>query len=325
VPTILPKATALLGIAFAAFACGVSSQMLAEPTDLADYRAFRAAAYEGARLARAQEYLERHPHGAWAQEVRDAFDVEEPAWFEAAKTSRSRARAYLVDLPKGPHADAALALLVLFDEHKGDVETLELLADARRTAALLDEESARRKRVGEVVLEELAALLDRATWGARLDVPPPALAEVLRGAVQHTWGGSSPAWRTDELFFVVPTPRGAQSRVAEVRFRLWLEHDRVTAGAIRGADLFLRLAEALEIRVFDPALPADRARVASVVREVLGGALEATLPAAQCTARPADNAEILSRACEGWSVQARWAEREGEEDIVEVRGPPPAP
>jgi hypothetical protein len=305
--------------------CGVARQMLASPADLADYREFRAAAYEGARLARAQRYLERHAGGVWADEVRSAFDAEEPVWFDAAKTSRSRARAYLVDLPAGPHADAARALLVLFDEHKGDVETLELLADARRTSAMLDAESVRRKRVGEVVLEELAVLLDRTTWGARLDAPPPPLASALRGHLQGTWGGATRGSHTEQAFFVVPTPQGAQSRVAEIRFRVWLEGQRVALGAIQGGDLFTRWAEAMEIRELDPGKAADRARIASLVADTLGGALEATLPAARCAAKTVGDEEILSRACDGWSVTARRGGPTGEDDTIEVRGPLPAP
>jgi hypothetical protein len=312
-----------------ALSCAVPRQMLARTDDLADYRAFRTASREGERLARAQAYLERHPGGVWADEVRAAFDAEEPAWFEKAQTSRTRARAYLVDLPRGPHADAARALLVLFDAHQGDIETLELLADARRTSAMLDEESAKRRRVGEVVLEELAALLDPATWGARLDAPPPALADVLRGSIRRTWGGATRAWRADQLFFVVPTPQGVEAQVAEIRFQLWVENGRVARAVIQGGDLFTRWTEAMQTRLFDPTKPADRAAVASAVADVLGGALEAQLPAARCTPRsPAADGDwtvIFVRACDGWSVIARTAEREGDDDTIEVRGPPPHP
>jgi hypothetical protein len=315
----------LTAIAGAVVSCAVPTQMLASPADLADYRAFRTAAPEGRRLARAQQYLSRHPHGAWADEVRGLFDTEESAWFERAKNSRSSARAYLVDLPDGPHAEAARALIVLFDEHEGDIETLELLADARRTAATLDSESAKRRRVGELVLEELAALLDPSTWGARLDAPPPPLADALRGSVRRTWDGTTRAWRGDQLFFVVPTPQGVQARVAEVRLQLWLERGRVTHGVIEGADLFARWAEATEMRVLDLTQQTDRSVVSSSVGEILSGALESTLPAARCTPRdapPGDGGEIIvARSCDGWDVIARMADRAGVLDAIEIRGP----
>ncbi len=322
----LPSACASF-TAVGLLSCGAATQMLASPDDLADYRAFRTAAYEGDRLAKAQAYLEGHPHGAWSGEVRELFDTEEPAWFERSKSSRSMARAYLASLPRGPHAEAARALMVLFDEHEGDIETLELLADARRTAAMLDEASARRKRVGEVVLEELAALLDTATWGAHLDEPPAVLAQALRGPVLRTWGGGARAWREDRLFFVVPTPRGTLSRVVDVRMQLWLDGGRVAQGVIEGADLFVRWAEALEMRPLDPNDAVDRAAALQGVADVLGGAVESSLPASRCahgTSGAAAGASIvLMRACDGWELVARVAEREGERDSIEVRGPQP--
>ncbi len=313
--------------------CAVPTQMFASPSDLQDYRTFRSAAHEGRRLYEAQRYLKRHPHGAWADEVRALFDEEEAAWFEAAKTSRARAREYVVDLPDGPHAEAARSLMVLFDEHQDDLETLALMADVQRTAAKLDYETGRRHHVSDVILAELGALADASTWGARLDAPPAALASVLRGEVTPTWGGRPHAQRKDALIFVIPTPEGSQARVADVTFQLWLEGGRVAHGVLQGDDLFVRWSEAQLVRVMDAGDPADRSLAAATVVEVLGGAFEATLPAARCTpaghatapgtttATAARPGEIFARACDGWTVSARMGEVPGALDVVEVRGP----
>jgi hypothetical protein len=301
--------------------CAVPAQMLAASDDLADYRAFRVAAHEGPRLARAQVYLKRHPHGSWADEVRGSFEVEENAWFEAAKTSRSRALDYVVELPQGPHVQAARALLLLFDEHAADIDLLELLAESRRTAALLDLESDRRKRVSEVVLEELGALMDPATWGAELDDPPPLLADVLRGSTPRTWGSAPGGLREDELFFVLPTPREPEQRVAQVRLRLVLERGRVAAARIEGEDLFVRWTEADALRVLDATNAADRATAASAVADVLAGALEARLPAARCAGETREG-QILTRECDGWHVSVRMGARPGDDDIITVRVAP---
>jgi hypothetical protein len=300
--------------------CVVPQQMLAAPADLDDYRAFRTAAHEGRRLYQAQRYLENHPHGAWVDEVRVAFDAEEEAWFERAKTSRARAREYLVDLPNGPHAEAARALLVLFDEHQSDMDTLELLAAARRTGATLDYESSRRKHVSDAILEELAALLSPDTWGARLEAPPPALAGALRGGVAHTWGGAPRVQRQDQLYFVLPTPQGAQARVADVGFEIFLTAGRVREGAVAGDDLFVRWTEAMLVRVLDAGNPADRALAASTVKDVIGGALEATLPESRCGAKPRPD-EILARECDGWAVSVHMGTDAGTGDFIDVHGP----
>jgi hypothetical protein len=300
--------------------CVVPRQMLAAPDDLADYRAFRVAAQEGTRLSRAQLYLRRHPRGVWADEVRLAFEAEEPAWFEEAKNSRTRAREYLIDLPSGPHADAAHALLLLSVEHDADIDMIELLAATTHTSALLDLETERRRRVGEVVLEELSVLIDRATWGATLDEPPHALAMVLRGSAPHTWGSEPNGVRQDDFFFALPTPGGTEARVAQVRFRLVLERGRVVGGRIEGEDLFVHWAEADEIRLFDATSAADRASAAKYLVDVLAGALEARFPGSRCWARPRQR-EILGRACDGWRVTASMAARPGDDDVIAVRGP----
>jgi hypothetical protein len=315
---------ALLIAAVAMVGCEVPAQMTAAPDDLRDYRAFRTAAHEGRRLAAAQRYLARHPHGAWADEVRAAFDAEEAAWFERAATSRSRAREYVVDLPNGPHADAARAVLLLFDEHQGDIETLVLLADARRTAAMLDLESARRRRVSEGLLAEVSALLQPATWGARLDDLPGPLAAALRGEVPATWGAAPRASHTDRLYFVLPTPDGAQARALESTLALVTTQGRVVQGTIQGEDLFVSWSEAVLTRVLDPNRAADRAIARATIADLLEGALEATLPAARCAGH-AGPGEIVTRTCDGWAVSARMGAEAGELDVIDVVGrPPPA-
>ena len=217
--------------------------------------------------------------------------------------------------------------MVLFDEHQDDVETLALLADVQRTAAKLDYETNRRHHVSDVILAEVGALMDPATWGARLEAPPPTLAAVLRGEVEPTWGAGAHAQRKDSLIFVIPTPTGSQPSVVDVTFQLWLEDGRITQGVLRGDDLFVRWTEAQLVRVLDAGNPADRKLAASTIADVLGGAIEAVLPASRCTSQaPPGPGEILTRACDGWTVSVRMGEVPGALDVVDVRGPrAPAP
>ncbi len=297
--------------------CVVPQQMLAAPADLADYRAFRLASSEGTRLARAQAYLRRHPGGAWADEVRGVFETEESAWFEQAKSSRGRAQDYVIDLPHGPHAEAARALLGLFDAHTPDIEMLELLADSRRTSASLDVEAAQRKQLSEVLLEEVAALIDPAVRGVDLDAAPAALARVLRGRARVTWGTAQPGLRDDDIYFFLRTPAQTQARVAEVSLRIGLDRGRVVGGTISGEDLFVRWSEANELRVLDASNGADRATAASAVVELLAGALEARFPEARCTTKPAAD-EAMARACDGRRVSVKMGRHAGDVDVIRV-------
>lgn len=300
--------------------CAVPRQVFAPSDDYADYRAFRIAADEGTRLAHAEKYLKRHPRGVWVDEVRGAFDSEEASWFEAAKSSRARAREYVVDLPDGPHVEAARALLATFDERETDIDMLELLAASRRTEAILDLKAEHRRRVGEIVLEELAALIDPQTYGAPLYDLPRALAAVLRGPTPRTWGGELTTLREDEAYFVVATPRDDVACVAQVIFRLQLNHRRIVGGRIQGEDLFLRWAEANEVRSLDPNSAADRTHSANAAAEILGGALEGRMPSSKCAKKPNRAAgEILSRSCDGWRASIRGGARAGDSDIIDVR------
>jgi hypothetical protein len=311
---------ALALVVVAVSACDVGRQLASDPADLADYRSYRTAAREGARLARAQHYLEAHPRGAWAKEVQAEFDAEEPPFFEKAKTSESRAIDYVVDLPHGPHADAARTLLEQYVVHADDFETAKLLQESRHTAAMLDRASAARARVGEHVMAGVAALLDADVYGSRLEEAPLALKRVLTGDARGTWGGAWSAQGDAALPFVVPTTTGATDRVANVEVSVRVERGRVVEGRVWGPDLFVRWAEAETIKLLDESDGRARGAAATFVKEVLGGAFEAVAPAARCTVRE-ERGELLVRKCDGWTLRVEMGEFAGAPDVVFVRGP----
>jgi len=304
--------------------CAVGKQLVAENADLADYRSFRVAAREGPRLSRAQAYLEAHPQGTWASEVREVFDAEEPAYFEACQGSRAGVSEYLVDLPHGPHAAAAFALLVEYDAKVEDVETARLMRDARRTEAQLEAAAAGRRAVGEAILGAAGALCEDNLYGATVEDAPPSLRGVLVGAAAPTWG-PVPARRERDFFFVIPTQGGRESRVATMTVSVERdERGAITAGRIEGQDLFVRWDEADLVRPLDASSQNARSEAAFHARQLLEGALEARVPAARCTPRssaPADVGELVRRACDGWTGVVRWGQREGEPDVIDVRGP----
>ncbi len=301
--------------------CAASRQIFADDADFRDYRAFRVAAGSGVRLSRARAYLGTHPRGQWSGEVREAFDAEEPAFFAACQASRASAREYLVDLPDGPHAEAALALLVEYSMHVDDLATARLLRDARRTEAKLEAAAARRRAVGEALLAATGALLEDGVYGARVEDTPPALRRVLGGEAMVSWG-TVPARRDTDAFFVLPTAEGRQERVASFTVRVVVREGAVVEGRIEGDDLFVRWDEADLVRPLDASSPNHRSLAALHAQEQLEGALEARLPAVRCgQPKAADGGDLVRRACDGWTATVRWGRAEGEPDSLAIRGP----
>ena len=156
-----------------ALGCASLNTVIAPPGDLADYRAFRVAAYEGTRLARAKTYLDRHPEGTFASEVRRAFEEEEPRFFEAAQQSREGARRYLADLPDGPHAKAALALLTALESDMQDAELRDLARKVRFEDAKLESAAVQRRAVPETILGAVGVFLDEDVYGKPRSEAPP--------------------------------------------------------------------------------------------------------------------------------------------------------
>jgi hypothetical protein len=311
--------TALL--AASTTACSIGTRLVADNSDLADYRAFRVAAHRGARLARARAYLGHHPNGAFVAEVRAAFGAEEPLLFAAAQRSRSDAIEYLVDLPDGPHAPAVKALLESFDASAAQVETLRLLAEWRRTQALLDDATERRHRFTDRLLDAVGAMVDPAVYGSDLEHAPAPLARFLTGGVPHTYG-PRPTRRDETHRFLLPTPNGYVVRSASFELSVKLARGRVAEARVWGPDLFVRWTEADTAALVDAASAPARAEAARHVAEVLGGAIEAVAPESRCAAAVGDPEIILSRSCDGWTVIATMGAFAGAPDVIYVTRAP---
>lgn len=302
--------------------CAGLRPMVAPPDDLEDYRAFRVAAAEGTRLARAKRYLERHPNGAWAREVRAAFDEEEPRYFERAQASREGVRRYLADLPEGPHAGAALALLIAFGSSMHDAELRDIARRVRYDDAKLEAAAVQRRAVGEGILARVGVLLDEDVYGApRADAPPKLRALFFgRSASAPTWGGGAPSRSEDDYFFVQPTRPDRESRLLTLEIAL-VETDGVVTGAtVEGTDMFVRWTEADRIVRLDASASEDRAEAEAHAMGQLEGAFERRLPSASCPDRRAGR-ELYHRACGGWEVVVVPGARAGDKDVIIIRAP----
>ncbi len=313
------RGAAVVAFVLALAGCASLRTVTAPPADLEDYRAFRVAAYEGTRLARAKRYLERHPDGVFADEVRQAFDTEEPRFFEKAQASREGARRYLADLPDGPHAGAAVALLTALESDMQDAELRDIARKARLDDARLESAAVQRRAVPEAILGAVGVFLDEGAYGAPRDEGPPALRKLLLGETPPTWG-RAPARREEDLFFLLPTRPERESRLLTLVIETEESDGVVTGGRISGADMFVRWAEADQIVKLDAAAADDRTEAQVHAQARLEGALERRFPSGTCQDLRRDR-ELIHRACGGWEAVVVAGAKAGDDDAILVRGP----
>jgi len=299
---------ALVGALVLCFGC---STVLAPPDELADYRAFRVAAADGTRLRRAKDYLDRHPRGRFADEVRAAFDEEEPRYFARAQESRRGVREYLADLPDGPHAAAALALLVALSSDMQEAELADIARRSRNEDARLEAAAVRRRAASEAVLGALAVLLDDDVYGVPLDEAPAKLRALLVG--HATWGGVRGS-STRDFFFVLPTRPERTSRLLTLSVTMIEERGVLRGARLEGPDLLVRWAEADRIVALDTS-EEDRNEAHVHVMTRLAGALERRFPEATCK-DGSRGRELYHRACEGWEVVVLPGEGPGDTDAI---------
>ena len=298
--------------------CATLRPITASSGDLADYRAFRVASAPGTRLARAKKYLDQHPRGAFVTEVQEVWDDEEPRYFARAQASQEGARRYLVDLPEGPHAAAALALLTALGSTMQDAELRDIARKSRYDDAKLEAAAVQRRAVGEAILGAVGVLLDEEVYGTPRGNGPPPLRTLMMGRTASTWG-AVPAQRDEDLYFLLPTRPDRESRLLALEITLGETDGLVTGGTVAGADLFVMWAEADQIVKLDPSSPDDRTEAHVHAMDRLEGALERRFPAGDCPdARVND--ELYHRSCKGWEALVTPGGAGGRKDSIVIRG-----
>lgn len=319
----LAALTALAGLAWLApvAGCGGARALLASPSDYEDYRGVRLAAHEGTRLGRAKAYLERHPRGVYAAEVRSLYEGEEPAYFERMKSSPDGARDYLASLPGGPHALAASAILREDYERKEDIALARELREGRSAEARFQRALEGRKAAGAAVYDALAAALDPALLGSEATAPPASFVAAARGGVATLSG--LPLVVERDLFFTLPGRVERPDRVLTLTFTRVVRGGRVVEARVEAEDLFVHWREADTAEALDPTEGRDRALGLAHARERLAGALEARFPAESCARPPradgdAADVPVLTRECGGARVTVTGGRRHGVADVVRV-------
>ncbi|MDB5216033.1 MAG: hypothetical protein JWO86_3960 [Myxococcaceae bacterium] len=313
-------ALAWLVLAVTSGGCATFKPMISGSADVEDYRAFRVAGATGTRLARAQKYLARHPKGAFADEVRAVFEEEEPRFFERSQATQEGVRRYLADLPDGPHAVAAIALLTALGSNMQDAELRDIARRVRYEDAKLESAAVQRRAIGESILGAIGVLLDEQAYGVPRAEGPPALRTLMTGRTSMTWG-TVPRHREEDLYFLLPTRPERESRLFTLEVTLAEQDGVVTGARIEGADMMVLWAEADQIVKLDPSVSEDRTEAQVHAMDRLGGAFERRFPQASCPDARADR-ELYHRACDGWEVVVLPGDQAGAKDAIIIRGRP---
>lgn len=328
--------------------CKASRPFATLPSEYADYRATRVAATLEERLAKSALYLERHPDGAYAADVRAAFDKAEPLFYAESRASIEGLEGYLGALPAGPHAALAAERLAQLRAARDAPDLLG--ASARATEERLEAAARGREGARDGVRAWVRAFLDPlvfqrpladlstdlvVAWG--LSLPEPTCVEDFSlepgadaGADDDPAGspGLERCSKIVELPYQIPTGGSLSDRSIVLEVFVTQGDDGVFRSAtLAGPDLFIRLEETVQKAPRSPDRASHRIAAIATAVDLVAGAFEQAVSTDPACRRSVVAPAVLSLACEGLEVVVRAGQAPGDDDIVEIRpaaGPPAA-
>ncbi len=296
--------------------CGALRPLTAADADMRDYEDYALGgdwhAHLAEKLALGQRYLDKHPNGAWADDVRAQFELGEATLLARAKEDREVAMTYLSYLPNGPHAKQLVFVVTAFDEKRESVDERQ----ARLTEKDLSEAAKDRDAAKDWITSAIAAAINDV--GSPYDLGVPVVKLVI-GDAAPTWGER---WdRSRELDYVVPGKGTRDPRALSSVLALRVVDGVIVGVTFKGPDLFVRWAELDAMRAMDETNSKDRDAAASHVREVLTGMLEARrrLSSWELPQTPQDKiTSLIARLGATESFVATMGSRAGEDDTIAV-------
>ena len=136
----------LASLALTACGCAVT----ATTSEYALYRQTRVLPGVEERLAAADDYLRKYPHGALADDVRARFKREEALYYKSKKDSVAGLASYLRALPSGPHGVEAAGRIGALRTKQGRGEELRVAGLA--TAARIERAVAAREHLRDEIV-----------------------------------------------------------------------------------------------------------------------------------------------------------------------------
>jgi len=240
--------------------------LFAGKADYADYREIRLASDPGTRAVAMSQYIARHPHGAWSDEVSAARKRDELHVFESGKDTRAGLEHYLQAYPDGTFTEQAQSRLRaagLIEAQRTRVAAQDAeLSNTRKARA----EELRRTWISRFIQYWVATLGEIQGWGE----PIADVAEQNPDFSRAFGALPRPRCTRDECVkyytseYAVPVPGGTRiERSVSLLLRL-----RMRSGTLERAELLLPergFSRWYEIETRQPVDDADREARAAVV------------------------------------------------------------
>lgn len=249
--------------------------------DYRDYRTVHLAEEPEARTRAMARYLERHPEGRWAAELRQEYEADEAVLFEENKSTREGLAFYLEAYPRGRFRDQAQARLdalarVQASRDEGEGAAQQVRRDQREEAL-----RARRLWATQAVSFWSRILLGVDRWGAPIPEVAASSPEFDRafGAAPRPRCSTTECIKFYQLDFAIPVPGQTRiERTLRLLLRLHLAEGRLVRAEMlmpeRGFSRWYELENQEFIIDEDPearnmAVEWALARIVPIVREVV--------------------------------------------------------
>lgn len=299
--------------------CGVGNRLAAPRADYALYRETRVGKTPAQRLGAGSRYLRELPEGRFRAEVRAWFEAAEPRFVAAAHDRPSLLRAYLRELPNGPHAQQVrdrLEEFRLMNEYRG-----RKAAERERFVQRVESELAAAKAGRQQLIEQVKRVVSAMSATRSIGQAPSALEAALLEGFPLEAGESACSdtlcERSVEIEYAVPTRSGLVARAARLSLAIELEAGAVKRIRVGGPDLFTRLGEAVDRVAIESDNLLGRTEAIARAQRLIEIALEPALPSGECR-RDVVAPVVLTRTCRGLSLAAVVATQPGEVDRIEV-------
>lgn len=306
--------------------CTSGKAFIATAGDYADYRETRVSRTFEGRVGAAGRYLERHPHGAYVEEVKPYFERAELLFYESNEKTIDGLEAYLDALPKGPHAAAARDALSFLRERSNRPD--DLLVAAASTRRRLEQNAALRARAREALSAWLERSMTRSLFTTPFDeAPKEVLVPFVLGLPEPRCSTIDPPERGAvrrcakvlSLPYVIPVKRSYESR--ELTFEVTIETDargRARRVVVSGPDMFARLQETYAKDAIEASDLARRIDAVERAVDVITGAFEAQVSIDPKCAEDVAAPDVTHLHCNGIDVVGTLGGGPDGDDVVIV-------